>query len=121
MILVDTSVWVDHLRTSVTKLAELLHADSVMMHSAVLGELACGSLANRSQRIEDWKALPPVKEFCNGAALDLIESHGLMSRGIGLVDVHLLCSVLNHPGCLLWTRDKRLRDIAEELLISFCE
>jgi len=121
MILIDTSVWVDHLRTSVAKLVELLDADSVVMHSAVLGELACGSLANRSQRLEDWKALPPIREYCNGAALDLIESHGLMNRGIGLIDVHLLCSVLNHLGYLLWTRDKRLRDIADELSISFCD
>lgn len=91
------------------------------MHSAVLGELACGSISERSKRIQDWNALPSINEYCNGAALALIESHGLMNRGIGLVDVHLLCSVLNHSGSQLWTRDKRLREIAEEFSISFSE
>jgi predicted nucleic acid-binding protein len=121
MVLVDTSVWVDHLRSSEEGLAQLLDNGNVVMHSAVLGELACGSLSQRKRRIEDWKALPPIGEFCNGTALDLIESHGLMCRGIGLIDVHLVCSVLNHSGSMLWTRDKRLRDIAEELSIAFSE
>ena len=121
MILVDTSVWVDHLRTNVPKLAALLTAGSVVMHSAVMGELACGSMNNRAQRIQDWKALPPIQAFSNETVLDLIESRALMSRGIGLVDAHLLCSVLNRRGSLLWTRDKRLREIAENFCISFSE
>lgn len=121
MILVDTSVWVDHLRSGVQDLRKLLDEELVVMHSAILGELACGSLCERAKRIEDWKALPQIAEFNNGDALELIEDKGLMSRGIGLVDVHLPCSVLNHPGSRLWTRDRRLRAIAEELSISFSE
>jgi len=121
MILVDTSVWVDHLRSGVGELMKLLDEELVVMHSAILGELACGSLSERAKRIEDWKTLPSISEFNNGDALALIEDKGLMSRGIGLVDVHLLCSVLNHSGSKLWTRDRRLRTIAQELSISFSE
>lgn len=120
-VLVDTSVWVAHLRGNVPQLAELLNKDTVLMHSAILGELACGSLADRTKRIEDWRALPHVKEFQNGDALELIDAKNFMSRGIGLVDVHLLCSVINTPGVQLWTRDKRLHQIAEELSIAFFE
>jgi predicted nucleic acid-binding protein len=120
-VLVDTSVWVDHLRDNVVQLAALLHQDSVLMHPAILGELACGSLKDRPRRIADWKALPCVKEFSHGDALEVIEARRLMSRGIGLIDVHLLCSVLRSPGVQFWTRDKRLQKIAEELSIAFSE
>ena len=121
MILVDTSVWVDHLRTNVPKLAALLTGGSVVMHSAVLGELACGSIKHRAQRIQDWTALPPIQACSDKAVLNLIESRELMSRGIGWVDAHLLCSVLNCRGSSFWTRDERLREIAKELRISFSE
>ena len=121
MILVDTSVWVDHLRTNEPLLVEYLSSKQVLMHSAIIGELACGSFNNRVARFLDWHSLPPINELHNGDVITLIESRKLMCRGIGLVDAHILGAVLNHNGSLLWTRDKRLHGIAVENNVAFIE
>ena len=121
MILVDTSVWVDHLRKPEQLLIECLKSNNVLMHLLIIGELACGNLSNRVDRLRDWHALPLISEMQNGNVINLIETKKLMGRGIGLVDAHLLGSVLNTEGTKLWTRDKRLRGIAEELGIAFVE
>lgn len=115
MILVDTSVWVDHLGRSNPVLAELLEQNRVVMHPMVLGELACGNLHNRRQLLVLWQHLDPLQAVSHGEALYFIEQNKLMGKGIGYIDVHLLASVALVASAKLWTRDKRLARIAAEL------
>ena len=115
MILVDTSVWVDHLRKSDRGLAELLTASNVLMHPFVIGELACGNLRERDQILALLKNLPRAGVATDNEVLFSIERHTLMGRGLGFVDVHLLASVALHGTARLWTRDKRLRAAADSL------
>ena len=115
MILVDTSVWVDHLRKGDRGLAELLTASSVLMHPFVIGELACGNLRKRDQILVLLKDLPRAAVPTDDEVLFFIERHTLMGRGLGYVDVHLLASVALHGTARLWTRDKRLRAVADSL------
>lgn len=119
MILVDTSIWVDHLRTGVGKLAELLNASRVLMHPFVLGELACGNLGNRTEVLALFKNLPQATRVTDDEALFFIEQHALTGRGIGYVDVHLLAAVALTGSANLWTRDKRLQTVAEGLALAY--
>lgn len=114
MILVDASVWVDHLRFGNAQLAALLETASVVMHPFIVGEIACGSLVNRVTTLELLQQLPiaPVAEF--DEILGYIERHKLHGKGIGYVDVHLLASAAI-GGTKLWTRDKRLKAVAVTL------
>lgn len=95
MILVDTSVWVDHLRNASPELSEILAAGDVVMHSAIVGELACGTLAKRGETLANLRALPQIDPLDDDAALAVIEEKDLMGRGLGFVDVHLLGAVLH--------------------------
>jgi predicted nucleic acid-binding protein len=115
MILVDTSVWVDHLRNSDRGLAALLMASNVLMHTFVIGELACGNLRRRDQILALLKDLPRAGVATDDEVLFFIERHTLMGRGLGFVDVHLLASVALHGTARLWTRDKPLRAAADSL------
>lgn len=115
MILVDTSVWVDHLRKSDRGLAALLTASSVLMHPFVIGELACGNLRKRDQILALLKDLPRIAVATDDEVLFFIERQTLMARGLGYVDVHLLASAALHGTAKLWTRDKRLRAAADSL------
>lgn len=115
MILVDTSVWIDHLRAKEERLVLLLGRSQVSMHPMVVGELACGSLKNRQTLIRLWQSLPTLTSATHTEALYCLEQRKLMGKGIGYVDLHLLAAVLLSPGTLFWTRDRRLRDIAVEL------
>ena len=115
MILVDTSVWIDHLRRGDAQLVELLERGAVVMHPFVLGEVACGSLADRVTVLELLQDLPAAVAADNDEALSFIDRHGLHGRGIGFVDVHLLASVALTLGTQLWTRDKRLHAVALDL------
>ena len=113
MILVDTSVWVEHLRHGLPRLATLLQAGEVLIHPWVIGELACGNLRKRSQVLELLQGLPAVTVASDAEVLLLIERDRLMGRGIGYVDAHLLASArLSH--CRLWTQDRRLAAVALE-------
>jgi hypothetical protein len=118
VVLVDTSVWVDHFRVASGSLASLLEMDEVAMHPFVLGELACGNVANRKEIIALLHALPPVNKVEDDEILLFMERHALMGRGVGLIDVHLLASC-HLDGCRLWTKDKRLQIIATEMKIGF--
>lgn len=118
MVLVDTSVWIDHFRRSSSKLSSLLEVEEVAIHPFILGELACGNLHNRKEIIALLHALPVVAKVEDDEALLFIESHRLMGRGVGLVDVHILASC-HLDSCCLWTRDKRLYSIAQEMKIEF--
>ena len=115
MILVDTSVWVDHLRGGDARLAAQLEAASVAMHPLVLGELACGNLKDRQTLLALWRNLPQLPAATDAEALFFLERNRLWGRGIGYIDLHLLASVSLSAEARLWTRDKRLRKIAEQL------
>ena len=121
MILVDTSVWIDHLRRPEQSLLEQLRANNVLTHPLVVGELACGNLPDRAAFLRNMDAMPEIGEGTHREVRDLIESASLMGRGIGLMDAHLLYSVLNREGALLWTRDQRLNRIAQELSVSYAD
>ena len=121
MILVDTSVWVDHLRTSDSQLSAKLQAADVVMHPMVLGELACGNLKDRQTLLALWRNLPQLSTPDNAEVLFFLERNRLWGRGIGYIDVHLLSAVSLNAEARLWTRDKRLRETAEQLGLAFTE
>ena len=121
MILVDTSVWIDHLRFGESLLSEQLQHAQVVIHPMVLGELACGNLQNREQLLKLWSALPESVVASHNEVMRIIEQHKLMGRGIGYVDIHLLASAMLTENSGLWTRDKRLARVAKELGISWEE
>ena len=114
MILVDTSVWVDHLRSGDAQLVDLLERSAVVIHPFVVGEIACGSLASRALTLELLQQLPMAVIAESNEVLAYIERHNLHGKGIGYVDVHLLASAAI-GGTRLWTRDRRLRAVAREL------
>ena len=121
MILVDTSVWIDHLRVADTKLAALLTRGTVGMHPMIIGELACGNLKNRTELLSLWRNLPCISAATDAEALYFIERHQLMGKGVGYIDIHLLAAVMLQGDALLWTRDKRLAALAVKLGLSFSE
>ena len=121
MILADTSIWIDHLRSPMSRLVDLVTAGEVLMHSMIIGELACGNLSNRHTRLSAWRRFPMISEASHQEVLTIIESRQLMGRGIGFVDAHLLCAVLNREDALLWTRDGSLRRVAGEFGVEFSE
>jgi predicted nucleic acid-binding protein len=115
MILADTSVWIDHLRGADDVLGGLLEGGQVLAHPFVTGEIALGSLRQRSLILGALAGLPQALVASEDEVLDFIERHALHGRGIGYVDVHLLASTRLTPDAELYTRDKRLLIIAGEL------
>ena len=111
MTLVDTSVWIEHLRRGNRVLASHLEEGRVLCHPFVIGELACGSLRRRSEILSLLAALPQSDLADHSEVMTLIETNRLMGRGIGWVDVHLLCSA-RLTGVRLWTLDRRLAEVA---------
>ena len=118
--LVDTSVWIDHLRHGDAQLTEALQTGLVGMHPFVVGELACGNLRARSEVLGLLQALPPAVVASDKEVLFFMDAHALMGRGIGYIDMHLLASARLGSG-QLWTRDKRLHAIAAELGLAHTE
>jgi predicted nucleic acid-binding protein len=121
VILVDTSIWIDHLRSGEPALATALEGGRVLMHPFVLGELACGNLNNRSEVLRLLRDLPMAPTATDPEVLVLIESRALVGRGIGYIDVHLLASTALEGVAWLWTRDRRLAETAAELELAFDE
>ena len=119
MILIDTSVWVDHLRRGDARVAELLERGAVLMHPFVIGEIACGSLGDRATILELMQDLPMAVVAESDEVLGFVERHGLHGKGIGYVDAHLLASVALTAATTLWTRDKRLRAAADALACAY--
>ncbi|CAN5759957.1 type II toxin-antitoxin system VapC family toxin [soil metagenome] len=119
MILVDTSVWIDHLRSGEPALATALEGGRVLIHPFVLGELACGNLENRAEVLKLLGDLPAAPTATDPEVLGLIERRALMGRGIGYIDVHLLASAALSGGGQLWTRDRRLAAAAAEMELAF--
>ncbi|MEP7180291.1 MAG: type II toxin-antitoxin system VapC family toxin [Pseudonocardiales bacterium] len=114
MILVDTSVWIDHLRGGDPELAALLQNGNVLAHSWVTGELALGHLAQRSEILGLLRNLPQAKAATDVEVLTLIDHYQLFGLGIGYIDAHLLAATMLTTGARLWTRDKRLAVIAAQ-------
>jgi predicted nucleic acid-binding protein len=119
VILVDTSVWVDHLRSPSSALADELDGGRVLTHPFVIGELAGGNLRNRGEILRLLARLPSVPTATHEEALEFLERRALMGRGIGFVDVHLLASAALAAPARLWTRDRRLASIARALRLAF--
>ena len=115
MILVDTSVWIDHLHSSEPALVGLLGRSLVLQHPMVLGELALGSLRDRTEVLRSLEGLPSTAIAAHAEVMSVVEQRQLYGRGLSLVDAHLLASVLLTLGATLWTRDKRLRAAADSL------
>ena len=114
MILVDTSVWIEHLRAGNKRLKALLFDQQVLCHRFVVGELACGTLQKRGEILADLKALPEAHLVEHEEVMSFLEAQRLYGQGIGWVDAHLLASTLL-TGCALWTFDKPLRRAAAAL------
>jgi predicted nucleic acid-binding protein len=115
--LVDTSVWVDHLRRRNVTLTGLLEQAQVWTHSFVVGELACGNLAQRAKILGSLAALPHAPVATHDEALAFLETHRLMGQGLGWIDVHLLASA-KLAKLPFWTMDKRLAAVATDLQLQ---
>lgn len=118
MILVDTSVWVDHLRTGNPTLSGLLDKRLVLAHPFVIGELALGHLRQRALVLNALSDQPRSSVATDTEVLDFIDRHALFGRGIGYVDAHLLAAVRLTPDSALWTYDTRLLDVAIQLSLA---
>jgi predicted nucleic acid-binding protein len=112
MLLVDTSVWIDHLHATEPTLVAALERTDVHQHPMVLGELALGTLADRTVVLRLLSDLPAPRIASHDEVLHLVSQRHLYGRGRALVDAHLLASALLTPGLRLWTRDRRLQAAA---------
>jgi len=114
MVLVDTSVWVSHLRDGNNELANLLNDGRVLCHPLIVGELACGNLKDRAVILSFLQLLPMSIEAGHDEVLSFIENNHIMGKGMGYVDAHLITSALL-TGVPIWTLDKKLAQIADSL------
>ncbi len=114
MILVDTSVWVSHLRDGNSRLEQLLNDGEIVCHPFIIGELACGNIKNRKEILSLLGALPMVEQVADEEILFFIENKNLMGKGLGLIDIHLL-AVASLNDVSLWTLDCKLKQAAAKL------
>jgi predicted nucleic acid-binding protein len=119
LVLVDTSVWVDHLRRGDAALAALLESDAVLVHPMVIGEIACCSLRDRALVLGLLDSLPLTTVAQTHEVLGFIEKKHLFGKGIGFIDAHLLASTALGDASVLWTRDKRLFAVARDLGLAY--
>jgi predicted nucleic acid-binding protein len=117
VVLVDTSVWIDHLRRGSSQLAEALESGDVVCHALVIGELACGSLRERQTVLDLLAALPQATHAREDDVLSFIQAERLHGQGLGLIDVHLLWAA-RHDAHTLWTHDRSLRRTAARLGVA---
>jgi predicted nucleic acid-binding protein len=115
LILADTSIWIDHLRSGSKEMAKLLNRGQIVIHPFVIAELALGSLQERTKTLALLDLLPQVRVAQLSELRLMIEVRRLYSLGIGLTDAHLIASVFINSPTLLWTRDKQLRKVADGL------
>ena len=119
MILVDTSVWIDHFRFMDEGLVSLLESGQVVNHHFVTGELACGNLQNRELILQLLNSLPQALTATEEEVLYFMEQQHLMGQGLGYIDCHLLTSTVLTPSTLLWTRDKKLIKAASSMNLIY--
>ncbi len=115
MILADTSIWIDHFRANNVDMRKQLGKRNIIVHPFVIAELALGSLRGRARTLSFLDQLPQTRMAQLSEVRQMVEVRSLYSRGIGLIDAHLIASIFLNPGTLLWTRDQRLRGIAKAL------
>jgi predicted nucleic acid-binding protein len=115
VILVDTSVWIEHFRSAGLILTQLLHDGEVLGHPFVVGELALGNLQQREGLLSDLRELPQAAVASDEEVLQFVDHQVLFGRGIGYVDAHLLAAARLTAGSKLWTHDRRLRAVAAQL------
>ena len=119
MILADTSVWIEHLKRGQPQLVELLEQGEICVHPMLIGELACGSIRDRTEVLALLKRLPSTAVATQDEALHFIDEHRLMGRGIGYIDVHFLAAALLTGDTRVWTNDARLAAVAGRLFVNF--
>lgn len=117
MVLVDTSVWVAHLRHGAIGLEGLLNEGRVVCHPFIIGELACGNLQNRSEILVHLQALPQTILAEHEEVMQFIESYRLMGQGLGFIDMNLLASAMLTK-VPFWTLDKKLNEVAVKLELA---
>lgn len=118
MVLVDTSVWVEHFRSGDIGLENLLNEGDVACHQFIAGELACGNLSNRAEILSLLRALPLAKHAEHEEVMQFIENYKLMGKGLGYVDMHLIASaVLSEVP--IWTLDRKLRNVSSKLGLDY--
>jgi hypothetical protein len=118
MVLVDTSIWISHLREGNSYLKDLLNNGDVLCHPFIIGELACGTLKNRNEILSLFKSLPMANIAEHDEVLKFIETRSLMGVGLGYVDIHLLASAILSASPI-WSLDKKLGKMAIDMNISF--
>ncbi|HOT47112.1 MAG TPA: PIN domain-containing protein [Spirochaetota bacterium] len=118
MVLVDTSIWIEHFRRSHPRLEELLNNTDVAIHPFIIGELACGTMKNREEILNLLQTLDSSPEISLQELLRFIEMNKLQGKGIGFIDINLLASSLLSD-CKLWTKDKKLHDVAQKMGIAY--
>jgi predicted nucleic acid-binding protein len=118
VILVDTSVWIDHLRHRDELMASLLEKSEVLIHPFVIGELALGSLARRDFFLNSLRRLPRANVARDDEVVRFIDQGSLFGIGIGYVDAHLLAATRLTAGATFWSRDRRLTAVAERLSLA---
>lgn len=118
MVLVDTSVWISHLREGNSELARLLNDGEVICHPYIVGELACGNLGNRPEILSLLQALPKATQAEHEEVMQFIDDNKLMGNGLGYIDVHLLASAAL-TGVPIWTLDKKLEKVSSKLNLGF--
>ncbi len=118
MILVDTSVWVNHFRQGNPRLSQALADGDILLHPFVIGEIACGNLRSRLKVLNDLERLPSAVAAHHQEVLGFLDQHHLFGEGITWIDAHLLASALL-SNCRLWTLDTRLLAAASRLHVGY--
>lgn len=119
MILVDTSVWIDHLRRGNKRLAQLLADGAVVVHPYIIGELACGHLPRRAETLDLLRLLPHIDVVAYDEVLFYVETHRLFGAGLGYIDAHLLAAT-ELADATVWTLDRRFHLQAQKMHRSYC-
>lgn len=115
MILIDTSIWIDHINHGEKAVGELMEAEEALMHPFVIGEIALGTLRARDRTLRELGRLPLTYPVDDNDVIEMIVGHQLHGVGIGYVDAHLVASCLLARDTYLWTRDRRLAAVAGRL------
>jgi predicted nucleic acid-binding protein len=118
VILADSSIWIDHLHKRDEMLADFLERERILLHPFVIGEVALGHIRNRALVVHNLQQQPRAVVASDNEVLNLIDHEKLAGTGIGYVDAHLVASVRLTAGSSLWTRDRRLNDVAQRLGIA---